>query len=272
LRTFLTLPNGIPSHDTFNRVFRMLDPRAFSEAFLAWVGTIRERIPEEVVALDGKTLRASLHQGANPLHMVSAWAVGNGIVLGQRAVDQKSNEITAIPELLQVLAIRGCIVTIDAMGCQKAIAEKVVARKADYVLAVKSNQERLFQAVRGCFAALDGDPAALPHFCTDSQEEGHGRKDFRRVTVLDGVRLLPEDILFDWPKLETLMRVQSRSQRGDKAGEEERFYISSMPRALPGVPGSIGASRTGFTGPSTWPSGRTPIGLGRAMPQNAERS
>lgn len=229
LRSFLTLPNGIPSHDTFNRVFRMLEPRAFSEALLAWVGGIREKIPEEVVALDGKTLRASLDHGQNPLHMVSAWAVSNGIVLGQRSVDKKSNEITAIPELLKVLDLRGCIVTIDAMGCQKTIAEAIVARKADYALAVKANQERLHQAIQDCFTALDAQPSAIPHFRTESQEEGHGRRTFRCATILDGVRLLPKDILFEWSRLETLVRIQTVTRRGDKTEREERFYISSMP-------------------------------------------
>jgi predicted transposase YbfD/YdcC len=229
LRTFLALPNSIPSHDTFNRVFRLLDPRAFSEVFLSWVGGIREKIPEDVVALDGKTLRASLSKGKPPLHVVSAWSVGNGMVLGQRSVDVKSNEIKAIPELLKVLDLRGCIVTIDAMGCQKVIAEEIVARKADYVLAVKANQERLFEALQANFARLDVEPSAFPHFSTESQEEGHGRKEFRRVTILDGVRQLPEDILFSWPRLETLMRIQSVTQRGDKIEREERFYISSMP-------------------------------------------
>jgi predicted transposase YbfD/YdcC len=229
LRTFLALPNGIPSHDTFNRIFRMLDPRAFGEAFLAWVGGIREKIPEDVVAFDGKTLRASLCQGKPPLHVVSAWSVGNGMVLGQRAVDEKSNEIKAIPELVKILDLRGCIVTIDAMGCQKAIVEEIVARKADYVLAVKADQERLFEAIQASFATLDADPSAVPHFSTESQEEGHGRKEFRRVTIVDGVHRLPEDILFSWPRLETLMRIQTVTQRGDKVEREERFFISSMP-------------------------------------------
>jgi len=228
LRTFLALPNGIPSHDTFNRIFRMLDPRAFGEVFLAWAGGIREKIPEDVIAFDGKALRASLGQGKPPLHVVSAWSVGNGMVLGQRAVDEKSNEITAIPELVKILHLRDCIVTIDAMGCQKAIGEEIVARKADYVLAVKANQERLFEAIQASFARLDADPSAVAHFSTESQEEGHGRKEFRRVTIVDGVHRLPEDILFSWPRLETLMRIQSVTQRGNKIESEERFFISSM--------------------------------------------
>jgi hypothetical protein len=136
-RTFLELPHVIPSHDTFNRVFRMLDPRAFADAFLDWVKGVRPKRPGDVVALDGKTLRSSLAEGRPALHVVSAWSTANHLVLGRRSVDVKSNEITAIPELLKVLELKGCIVTIDAMGCQKEIAKGIVARKADYVLALK---------------------------------------------------------------------------------------------------------------------------------------
>jgi len=141
LRTFLELPNRIPSHDTFNRVFQMLEPRAFGEVFLDWVRGIRDKIPGEVVALDGKTLRSSMSEGKPALHVVSAWSTANRLVPGQRAVHEKSNEITAIPELLKVLDLKGCIVTIDAMGCQRKIAQAITAKKADYVLAVKGNQE-----------------------------------------------------------------------------------------------------------------------------------
>jgi predicted transposase YbfD/YdcC len=115
------------------------------------------------------------------------------------------------------------------MGCQKAIVEEIVARKADYVLAVKANQERLFEALQASCARLDSEPSGFPHFSAESQEEGHGRKTFRRVTILDAVRHLPEDILFSWPRLETLMRIQTVTQRGDKVECEERFFISSMP-------------------------------------------
>ena len=156
LRTFLELPHGIPSHDTFNRVFRLLDPAPFTEAFLGWVKGVRDKVPGDVVAIDGKTLRSSMAEGKPALHVVSAWSTANHLVLGQRSVDVKSNEITAIPEILKVLELKGCIVTIDAMGCQKDIARAIVARKADYVLAVKGNQESLHKAV------LDINPAQPP--------------------------------------------------------------------------------------------------------------
>jgi predicted transposase YbfD/YdcC len=231
LRTFLELPHGVPSHDTFNRVFRMLDPTAFAEAFLGWVKGVRANIPGDVVALDGKTLRGSLAEGKPALHVVSAWSTANHLVLGQRAVDVKSNEITAIPELLKVLELKGCIVTIDAMGCQKDIAKAIVARKAEYVLAVKGNQEGLHKAVIAAFVRLDANPVGIPHFSTESMESGHGRKEFRRSTALEALTHLPEEILFMWPKLESLVRIQSETLRAGKTVTEERFYISTLPMA-----------------------------------------
>ena len=229
LRTFLELPHGIPSHDTFNRVFRMLDPRSFADAFLDWVKGVRAKMPGDVVALDGKTLRSSLAEGKPALHVVSAWSTANHLVLGQRSVDTKSNEITAIPELLKVLELKGCIVTIDAMGCQKDIARGIVARKADYVLAVKGNQESLHKAVLAVFAQLDSDPAVVPHFATEAMESGHGRKECRRATAVGAMKHLPDEILFLWPKLETLARIQSETERAGKTVQEERFYISTLP-------------------------------------------
>jgi len=236
LRTFLALPNGIPSHDTFNRIFRMLDAGAFTECFLAWTKGIRKKVPGDIVALDGKTLRGSMDEGHPPLHMVSAWSVANRMVLGQRAVDAKSNEITAIPELLKILDLKGCIVTIDAMGCQKDIARGIVARKADYVLAVKGNQEGLHRAILGLFARLDEAPEGMRHFTSESLDTGHGRRAFRQVTTLDAILNLPEDILLAWPKMETLVRVKSETQREGKTVSEERFYISTLPvEAVEGI-------------------------------------
>lgn len=149
LKQFLELPNGIPSHDTFNRVFRVLDPVQFQACFLSWRQAVADETQDEVVAIDGKTLRRSFDRSSakRAIHMVSAWATENGVVLGQRKVDDKSNELTAIPELLELLALKGCIVTIDAMGCQRAIAQQIVEDQADYVLALKENQPTLHQAV-----------------------------------------------------------------------------------------------------------------------------
>ncbi len=149
-RTFLDLPNGIPSHDTFGRVFAALDPEQFQQCFLSWVHTVATSMDGQIVALDGKTLRRSYDRahGKAAIQMVSAWASTNRLVLGQVKVDEKSNEITALPVLLQVLALKGCIVTIDAMGCQTEIARTIVAHEADYVLALKGNQGRLHRHVQ----------------------------------------------------------------------------------------------------------------------------
>jgi len=140
-KTFLTLANGIPSHDTFNRVFAALDPKQFLDCFLRWTQSVRAAIPQEIVALDGKALRRALNGDHSVKYIVSAWADGNGLVLGQMKVTDKSNEITALPELLRVLELGGCIVTLDAMGCQKKIAKEIIEADADYVLALKGNQE-----------------------------------------------------------------------------------------------------------------------------------
>src|SRR5512135_3461470 len=136
-KTFLKLRNGIPSHDTFNRVFQALDPKQFLECFLSWTQSLRQAVAQEIVALDGKALRRALNQGQSAKYMVSAWAESNGLVLGQLKVADKSNEITAVPELLRVLELSGCIVTIDAMGCQRKIAREIMESDADYVLALK---------------------------------------------------------------------------------------------------------------------------------------
>src|ERR1017187_3020237 len=152
LQTFLTLPSGIPSHDTFNRVFAALDPEEMEKGFAAWVASIAKLTAGEVVAIDGKTLCGTREAGKKKLvHMVSAWAESNGLVLGQRKVDEKSNEITAIPKLLAALELAGAVVTIDAMGCQRAIAEKIVDKKADYILAVKENQGHLLEEIKDSF-------------------------------------------------------------------------------------------------------------------------
>src|SRR5262245_6191297 len=230
LRQFLELPEGIPSHDTFNRVWRLLDPVEFQRCFLGWMQAVAEVTAGEVVAIDGKALRRSFARGTSKraIHMVSAWASENGVVLGQRKVDTKSNEITAIPELLELLLLKGCIVTIDAMGCQRAIAETILEQGADYVLALKGNQPTLEQAVERFF--LTGPEAEANCTRSDYYEQtewGHGREATRRVWV--SADLKGEPAAAAWPGLQSIGRVEATRTLGDKTSVEQRFYLSSLP-------------------------------------------
>jgi predicted transposase YbfD/YdcC len=229
LETFLTLPGGIPSHDTFNRVFAALDAEELEQGFVAWVSSIAQLTAGEVVAIDGKTLRGSRQSGKKQLvHMVSAWASANNLVLGQRKVDDKSNEITAIPKLLAALELSGTVVTIDAMGCQKSIAEKIVEKKADYILAVKENQQLLREDIKDSFRMLTADTVAEEIDC------GHGRVERRRCAVLGDLTLL--DKPGDWKGLRSLVRIEAQRfhKATGKTEQETRYYISSLsPDATP---------------------------------------
>lgn len=216
LRRFLPLKNGIPSADTFARVFRLLDPKAFESAFRAWVASILPSFKQ--VAVDGKTLRGSADGARSPLHMVSAFATDIGIVLGQEAVADKSNEITAIPVLLEALAIKGCLVSIDAMGCQKEIASTIRKRRADYLLAVKNNQRTLRAAIEDAFA--DVPMEGFEH--TDRQ---HGRIVLQHAQVIENVGQVDGNT---WAGCKRLGRVVSLRIEGDKRQVlETRYYISS---------------------------------------------
>jgi predicted transposase YbfD/YdcC len=230
LRQFLELPEGIPSHDTFNRVWRLLDPVEFQRCFLGWMQAVAEVTAGEVVAIDGKALRRSFAKGTSKraIHMVSAWASENGVVLGQRKVDTKSNEITAIPELLELLLLKGCIVTIDAMGCQRAIAETILEQGADYVLALKGNQPTLEQAVGRFF--LTGPEAEVNRTQSDYSEQterGHGREETRRVWI--SANLEGELAAAAWPGLQSIGMVEATRTVGGKTSIEQRFYLSSLP-------------------------------------------
>src|SRR3954470_5729670 len=183
LKTFLGLPNGIPSHDTFRRLFERLDPGEFQKGFLSWIEALHEATERQVIAIDGKSLRRSFDRakGKSALHMVHAWATANHLLLGQVAVDDKSNEITAIPLLLKTLEIAGAIVTIDAMGCQKEIARTIRGREADYILALKANHGCLFEQVVGFFDGACGRGMKGPDINYHREwSEGHGRTEARR--------------------------------------------------------------------------------------------
>jgi predicted transposase YbfD/YdcC len=229
-RKFLKLENGIPAHDTFGRVFSLIAPAAFQECFSAWIGSLREDDAlEEIVAIDGKSLRRShdRKRGQGPLHMVSAWAVNNRVVLGQRATEAKSNEIKAIPELLDTLLLRGCIVTIDAMGCQKAIAEKIVDQSGDYVLALKGNQGKLAEQVEEAFVDADArNYEGVESNYYETLDHGHGRRETRRYWTLgqlDGI-----DQKDQWKNLNVVGMVQSIREQDGKTSSEYRYYIASI--------------------------------------------
>lgn len=225
LRTFLRLPNGIPSHDTFNRLFSALDPHEFLNCFLRWTQGVRQAIGEEIVALDGKALRRAL-KGKSVPYIVSAWAAGNGLVLGQLKVDEKSNEITAVPELLRALELTGCIVTADAMGCQKKIAREIRDADADYVLALKGNQENVHEEVKAFLDdAVDHDPKALAYY--ETTEKDHGRIEIRRYWQSDRLDWFADRS--KWEGLASVGMVESERQiPGKSVTLERRYFLSSL--------------------------------------------
>jgi predicted transposase YbfD/YdcC len=239
LKSFLELPNGIPSHDTFNRVFQALDPKQFQTCFLNWMKAVAEVLPAQVIALDGKTVRGSHDQigGKAAIHMVSAWAASNRLVLAQVKVDAKSNEITAIPELLRALTIKGCIVTIDAMGTQREIAKQIIEQDGDYVLALKENQGTLYQDVVEMFAhAKAGTIEELVVEDARTIDKGHGRIDVRRYRVIpDGDVLAWLQEGHKWPGLSAIGMVEAERRIGDKRTTETRYYLLSTPLKARGL-------------------------------------
>jgi predicted transposase YbfD/YdcC len=230
LETFLELPNGIPSHDTLERVFARLRPEALQQCFLNWVQAVFEISGGKLIAVDGKTLRGSYERGGKRgmIHMVSAWAVQHRLVLGQRKVNQKSNEITAIPELLGVLDLIGATVSIDAMGCQTAIAQQIVAQQGDYVLALKGNQGNLFEDVVQLFdQARQQRFRGIEHDCYETQDHAHGRKETRRYWVMGQTEhLIGAE---NWAKLTTIGCVEAERQIEGKTTCECRYYLLSLP-------------------------------------------
>jgi len=226
LKRFLKLPNGIPSHDTFERVFNRLDPQAFQACFRSWTQAIQEVLNIKHVAIDGKTLRGSKSTQLGPLHLVSAWASAQHLSLGQVAVDAKSNEITAIPALLELLDLQGALVTIDAMGCQKAIAQKVIDRGGDYLLTVKENQENLLEDIQQALQkAFDSDFAGLEHDSYETRSRGHGREEYRCYTVLHSTAGLRG--VETWANLTTIGVCYSERTVAGITSEEARYFIGS---------------------------------------------
>jgi predicted transposase YbfD/YdcC len=231
LKTFLELPGGIPSHDTFGRVFAALDPAAFTTCFVNWVRAVAPGTAKHI-AIDGKTLRGSHDRpsGQSPLHLVSAWASDAGLVLGQRAVDGKSNEITAIPALLEVVDLHDATVTIDAMGCQTAIASAIVARGGEYVLALKANQGTLFEHVQDTFTLADAEhPTARPSATQSTTvDKDHGRIEVRRVTTIADPAIIDYlDPTKAWATLRSIVRVEAQRRFPDHVEHHTRYYLSS---------------------------------------------
>jgi predicted transposase YbfD/YdcC len=229
LARFLDLSAGVPSHDRFNAVLGALKPAEFEKCLLSWITALHEVTDGQVIAIDGKTLRRSFDAASSKaaIHMVSAWATANHVALGQVATDAKSNEITAIPRLLKMLEIKGCLVTIDAMGCQRDIAQQIVDQDADYVLAVKENQPKLHEAISDFFGEhLEDDCRSIPCRRYESHEKGHGRVDDRYYYLAK----LPEGFpLKDkWPGLKAIgMACRTTEHTDGRHSDDVRFYITS---------------------------------------------
>lgn len=223
LKRYLPYKNGIPSHDTFARVFSLIDPKSFKECFMEWVQALQNHGPE-IINLDGKTLRGSFdkQKDQKAIHMVSAFASNARLVLGQEKVSEKSNEITAIPKLLDVLFLKGAIVTMDAMGCQKSIAAKIREKGADYVLALKGNHSDLHEDVQTYFEGVDRSELATDK----SVDKGHGRIEIRNCSVSTDIAWLPQLSL--WKDLHCIVEIESTRIQRDKETVEKRYYLSSL--------------------------------------------
>jgi predicted transposase YbfD/YdcC len=228
LARFLALPNGIPSHDTFERLFQRLCPDAFQRCFLGWLRALHARLGGDHFAIDGKTLRhsGSPANGLGPLHLVSVWATQANLTLGQVAVDAKSNEITAIPRLLELLDLHGALVTLDAMGCQKEIARQITEGGGDYVLTVKENQGHLYADILDCFVrAIEADFAGVPHDRYEAEERGHGRHERRCYEVIYDPQGLRDEQA--WAGLCVVGHCYSERTVGGQTSCEGRYFIGS---------------------------------------------
>lgn len=221
LLTFLKLENGIPSHDTVGKLFARIDSREFEKCFMEWVKSVVELTKGQVIGIDGKSLRGSSSptNGKKAIHMVSAFANANGVVLGQLACDEKSNEITAIPALLELIVVKGCIVTIDAMGCQTNIAEKIIEQGADYILAVKDNQKKLHEEIQQAFSLYKCESF-------ETVEKDHGRIETRNCSTIKNLKSIGTEK--KWMELKSIVKIESKRDINGIVSEEIRYYISSL--------------------------------------------
>jgi predicted transposase YbfD/YdcC len=225
LRTFLTLRGGVPSHDTFNRLFQALDPKTFADCLARWTQSVRTVLGGEVVALDGKSLRRALHSGEDARMIVSAWATESGLLLGQRKTRDKSNEITVVPELLRALELAGCIITADALHCQKNIAKEIIEADADYVLALKGNQPAAYGEIKTFLddAVLRKDPALA---FVETTDKGHGRLEVRRYWQTEQIGWFADRE--KWEGLRSVALVESVREVKGQQSVERRYYLSSL--------------------------------------------
>lgn len=230
LRKFLSFRAGIPSHDTLDRVFQRINPASFQSCFINWVASLQKEI-REIIAVDGKTLRGSFDEGQSAIHMVSAWASKQRLVLGQEKTEEKSNEIKAIPKLLELLSIKGAIVTIDAMGCQKDIARQIVDQGGDYMLALKGNHPELYRDVSQFFEAQEKEQFRHSHVdIHKTLDKGHGRVEKRRYVSTGDIEWLKERHP-EWKGLQSIiMALSTRSQTGRASSQAARYYLSSLPQ------------------------------------------
>ena len=229
LNKYLELPYGIPSECTFQRVFAAIEPKAFADCLMNWTEAIQSTVQGQVIALDGKTIRHSFDtwSGKRSVHIVSAWCSELGLALGHEFVDSKSNEIPAILELLEKLSVKGRTVTIDAMGCQKEIAEKIISKGGDYLLCIKGNQPKLQETVKDFFEDC-GDFREVEHGYYETVEKGHGRIETRKCWVVEGETGW-QGIDKEWKKALTMVRIEATRKIKEKTSSENRYYISSLP-------------------------------------------
>lgn len=223
----LELRNGIPSHDTLQRVFEMMDPKEFEQCFVKWVESTCGKHGRETISIDGKTLRGSRSDDRKPLHMISAWAHDRGLVIGQIATDEKSNEITGVPELMKMLDLEGCIVTADAMSCQKAITLQAALQKADYVIGLKENQPLLYSETVGYFQGAAEDPSLYRTVTTEvTTDMGHGRIERRTYSLCMADDMLNQH--FGWANLRAIGRMRSMVTHKGVTTEEDHYYVTSL--------------------------------------------
>lgn len=224
LKKLMSLPNGIPSHDTIERVMKRIDNRAFEKAFIEWIQTLEKSTEGKIISIDGKTLRGSQDEknGRYAIHLVGAWCDANQMLLGQVKTAAKTNEIKAVMELLELLEITGSVVTIDAMGCQRQIAQAIVDKEADYILAVKQNQATLYQEIAGAFAHQK------PQYEITKVEGDHGRIEQRTCSVINQLRWIGEKE--KWEGLQSIIKIDAKREINGEESFETRYYISSLPK------------------------------------------